>query len=236
MTSVLALAVAALALWRSSRAPDEFRPGDGPRELLARVEALEQRGRESAPVPTRTPAPQVLAPSAPTPSVDSSGPHLRDLERRLAALEEAFAKGGAPAQVVDLVAKAESARRIAIDRSRTDSERVAALDVLRTIPDARTHEVVAAMLDVLRSSKDVAVRRGAIHGLHGTKDPALVEPLIDALERDEDAGMREVAASDLDDFIADPRVVAALRRVVDDPRTPFRVLHQAASTLFTAPK
>ena len=71
--------------------------------------------------------------------------------------------------------------------------------------------------------------------LFGTKDENLLGPLLEALEHDTDDGVREVAAKGLEDFVTDPRVGPALRRVVELKDTPSRVLQQSASTLLKVP-
>ena len=233
--SLLALAGAAFALLRAGSLPaaapqPEEASATVPGALASpeRVDALERRLRaleERADLPRDA----SLTPTA-----------LAALERRVAALEQApAAPAPAPDAPVapllppappDANAGVEFLRASALDTRRTEAERVAALKGLRAVTGARTHEVVIAMVDLLRTSKDPKVREDVIKHLHGTKDPDLVQPMIEALLHDTDEEVRAKAADDIDDFVSDAQVVRALE-LAKDTDASQKVRKKAAKTL-----
>src|SRR5262249_3922947 len=89
---------------------------------------------------------------------------------------------------------AQDLQRTAGDPSRPETQRVQVLASLRGMPGGRSTAVVAAMIDLLRTSQSPQVRQDVIMHLHGCKDPALARVLADLLRSDPDENVRARAA------------------------------------------
>ena len=79
------------------------------------------------------------------------------------------------------------------------------LEMLRRLrihmaPKARSTEVIAAFIELARGTEDANIRRAIWTQMKGANDNLLVQALIKSLENDADAGVREQAASTLDDY------------------------------------
>ena len=103
----------------------------------------------------------------------------------------------------------EESRATVLDTTKTDRERLSALGELwmgtaglgRSNPEALSGEVVVAMVEMARSSDSPRIRSDVWSYLHGTSDPYLVQPLLDALANDSDERVRDVAARELTEFL-----------------------------------
>jgi hypothetical protein len=108
----------------------------------------------------------------------------------------------------------------AMDAGATAEERLAALRALRFAEweggDARTGEVVAAMVDLARTADDAGVRADVWRQLDEVADPAMLDPLLAALANDPDSEVREEAAETLAPFLPNPIVEAALRAAFEN--------------------
>ena len=90
--------------------------------------------------------------------------------------------------------------------------------------------VLPEMIHLARTSENGASRADVWRQMHGVKEPALMEALLDALAHDSFGGAREEAAESLDSFLPDPRVEAALRYAMDHDAS-AGVRSQAARSL-----
>ena len=112
-------------------------------------------------------------------------------------------------------------RRI-LDPSTSDRHKIAALKALRGRQidgqDARSHDVVVALLDLVDRAGDEDTRTDVYRNLHGVNDPALRDSMLRSLASDPSRQVREKAAEDIDTFLPDASVEAALRTAADtDP-------------------
>ena len=219
----LAALVHSLLAGGSEREAAAVAPPSPSSELVARVEALERSLAELA----ARPAPLAARPAAPTerePVVEAVGAdELAELRVRVAALERSGSTD--PGSVERRVREEERALReqqdveaslgIALDPTASEEDRLLALGRLRHSEladgsDARTPEVVDAMILLAETTADPAVRADVFRQLHRSGDPALKGPLLVALASDPSAEVRSEAAETLGDYLDDPAVVAAL--------------------------
>lgn len=161
------------------------------------------------------------------------------LERRLAALEDSLgapggelASRGRATQTAREEPDVSESQRRALDATLSDAERVRELGVLRFRKDqlgndARSPEVVAAMIAIAQVSADEELRADIWRQLHRSGDPALRDPLLWSLQYDPSADVRSEAAETLDDFNSDPAVAAALRHAAE--HDPDRSVRKEAS-------
>ncbi len=152
------------------------------------------------------------------------------LEQRLVQLEQSLEQsrmpaGASPAPQPDIT----QARQVALSPQASIEERLAALRALR-MDNARTSDVVRAMLQVQAGSKDPKVRADIFRQLSGVKDPILKPPLINALLKDEYPKVREEAAETLAPFLEDPYVRSALSAAAQNDADE-KVRRQARETL-----
>ncbi len=244
--SVLACVASGVALFRNSHAPSvsdalpdpiaiQVRELDGQlaqlRSDMARLEANyhESGSTRSSEVPA------VAARPAP------------EIEARLAALELQYAtiqkqlkdraiSGALEAQSLAAVKPTEpkEAQRIAMDVRASEKDRLAAFSALRNKKvdgeDARSHDVILAMLDIAEHSDDENSRLDVYRNLHGANDPAARDSMLRALAGDPSARVRQKVAQDIDTFLADPLVQRGLRSAADTD-TDAGVRGQALMTL-----
>lgn len=105
------------------------------------------------------------------------------------------------------------------DARLSDDERLQALR--QANQGVRTsNEVVAAAIDLARSSPNPQTRSSVWGALGRTAHPAVAQPLVDALLTDGDAGVRRVAAEGLRNHLRDPSVRAALESAAAGDRSP----------------
>ena len=121
-----------------------------------------------------------------------------------------------------------------MDPRASDAAKIAALKALRGQQiggqDARSHEVVLALIELVNRSDDPNARTDVYRNLHGVDDPTLRESMLRSLSSDPSPMVREQAAKDIDTFLADPSVAAALRSAAEsDPD--LKVRTHAAETL-----
>jgi len=120
----------------------------------------------------------------------------------------------------DLIAAAQATF---LNTSLGEDERLAALYRISaatgSLPDAVFSEaVVAALVQIMTTSADLQNRRSAVLSVRGLDDASLVEPLLYVLSYDAETEVRRVAASTLHEYVDEPRVADALRRIVaEDP-------------------
>jgi hypothetical protein len=165
---------------------------------------------------------------APTPhaDADSSAARIEALKERVDALEKK-AERSAPAVVafgpVTPEAKAATLRestRIATDRAASEKDRRAALSQLRGMQtddgkDARTHDVVLAMVEIAENSADEESRLDVYRNLHNSDDSAVKDSMVRALQKDASAKVREKVAQDVDCYLDDPLVESALQNAAN---------------------
>jgi HEAT repeat protein len=99
-------------------------------------------------------------------------------------------------------------------------------------PELRA-QVVLEILGWLEGVQDPATRTFIVRNLHGVKSPEIKAPLLELLERDADATVREEAAETLDDYLDDAQVRAALEQAAATDAEPS-VRKQAAAALIKA--
>jgi hypothetical protein len=148
-----------------------------------------------------------------------------ELQKRVAALEAAVAAlrrppdsrqlAAQPAPAEDLTA----AQRKILDPRASDRDKIAALKALRGRridgQDALSHDVVVALLGVLDHAEDADTRTDVIRNLHGVNDPALRDSMLRSLTSDPSPQVRGKAAEDINTFLPDVAVEAALRSAAD---------------------
>jgi HEAT repeat protein len=154
---------------------------------------------------------------------------VADLAQRLARLEqlaatiEASHAGGRRLTPEAMAA----ATRTVLDRQASAEDRAAALTLLRPNDgrsDGRTHEVVAAALEVIQAPEtSPKLRAGMIRDLDRLNDPALKDPLVGILSRDTDGRTRREVVETLAGFYDDPHVRSLIERLKDtDPEPQVR--------------
>jgi outer membrane murein-binding lipoprotein Lpp len=245
--SVLACTLSGAVLWRSAGThaiPDTV-PGPSATEMtrlsgdvqklqadVARLEADGQAtaGVETRPVPDRStdPSPEIarrLAALEQEIAALQGQVNLLTSERELAARKLTEAK---PIEVSD-------AQRIATDRRASEKDRLAALSGLRFRKtadgqDARSHDVIVAMLDIAEHSESEDSRLDVYLNLHGADDPAVKDSMLRALTQDASVKVRKKVAQDIDAYLDDPLVQSGLRRTAENDAD-LSVRTQAAETL-----
>ncbi len=246
--SLVSLAAATLALARGAPAAGGTSAGGTAAargavavpasDLARRLDALERAlGRLEREAPLAEPREPLEADAD-----AAAAPALAELEARVAQLEEVARAPARPTaasfepaaghgrEPVDLLAFQGTAN----DPAAPDEARLAALRALRGRRDAYGGDardaVALAMIELARTSADAAARADVWRQLHGVTDPALREPLLDALANDPVAKVREEAAETLDAFLPDAAVASALGAALkNDPDGGVR--KQAAETL-----
>ena len=105
-------------------------------------------------------------------------------------------------------------QEVATSSASSEQEKLAALRKLRFAKsndgDARTHEVIVAMIALANTTKHSSVRADVFRQLDGVTDPILEEVLLDALANDQDASVRSEAAETLAHYRSSARVAKAL--------------------------
>ncbi|MHC4379324.1 MAG: HEAT repeat domain-containing protein, partial [Planctomycetota bacterium] len=118
-----------------------------------------------------------------------------------------------------------------LDPELTDLERVEALESLNNLPlaEARSPEVVDAMLHLLPRIGDAEVLRDAIGHLGRVERPEFRDYLLDAASFHRSRHVREAAAIELTEFKSEPLVASVLGWLSsDDPDRGVRVGAQRA--------
>ena len=178
-------------------------------DLRSSLERLSSR-----PVLTAPAIPSVRDQAGPV-SLDQLHDWFWTLDQRMLGLEERINlanRSTARASTVQVQLEQEKARRTVLDSQAAPRDRLAALRTLRGSRggNARTSDVVQAMMTLLASSADGGIRADIFRQLSGVSDPLLKAPLLHALRNDPHAGAREEAAETLAAFVDDPAVRAAL--------------------------
>jgi hypothetical protein len=119
--------------------------------------------------------------------------------------------------------KDEAVRRI-LDPASDVAMKVRAHQELRGVPDAYSPAMVAELLKIGTMNPDGGVRAEVWCFFDGkSRLPAIVAPLVRALQADGDARAREEAADTLGSYLDDPIVEPALRHAADfDPSESVR--------------
>lgn len=218
-------------------------------ELRERLERLEAELRRPAPVVVPAGgagAEGGVVREAPPAVVDPA------ILQRLQALEQAvtaFGKrpiggpvsggpGGAPVVDEALARSREIAASQAtiLDPSRTDQERLAAWAGLRHQEDGWNDGVVAMMTQMGLSNASAAVRADVWRQADArSKHPAMGQALLQALQIDQEATVREEAAETLENYLDLPGVREALV-AARDRDTDAKVRRQAERTLSASEK
>jgi hypothetical protein len=115
----------------------------------------------------------------------------------------------------------KDSQRVAMDRRASEKDRVDAFSQLRNKQaedgqDARSHDVILAMLDLAEHSDSEDSRMNVYRNLHGAKDSAARDGMVWGLAHDPSPKVREKIAGDLDTFAGDPQVDSALRQAYDN--------------------
>jgi hypothetical protein len=219
--AVAALALAAVALWRTSKEGDESRAA-----LERRVTALEQRPRSA---PLFAP---VRAGARPTPAAGGEvTAKMEELHQRLAALEAEAAERRHAREEQDRRKQEDLkwARSAILDRAEAPERRLRALKMLRGA-DERTHVVTLATLELLqRQDVDTDTRSDLISELKGVTFPEVKAPVVGFLASSHE-DTRNEAVQVLRWYFDDPAVVAAVTRIRDQDPSP-NVRRQAARRL-----
>jgi hypothetical protein len=226
----LACAVAAL-FFRTAPPPSATAELQPIREELARLTRLvdkAMKARDQQPAAASVPAGETVSQDGVT--IRQVHEWAWGLEQRLVQLEQslqqALPNGNPSAAPPPDVAQA---RQAALNVNASAEERLAALRTLRTA-DARSSEVVEAMLRLQANSQDPAVRADIFRQLSGVKDATLKPPLINALLKDAHPKVREEAAETMAPFLTDPYIRSALTSAAQND-TDEKVKAQARETL-----
>jgi flagellar basal body-associated protein FliL len=245
--SVLAGVLVGAALWRSADAHSTpaAAPGPGANQVQRLAKDLEKlqadvarldadnhatAGVETRPVPDRStdPSPEIAR-------------RLDALEQQIAALQgrmdqmpseqELAARKLTEAKRIEV----SDVQRVATDRSANEKDRLAALRGLRDTKtadgqDARSHDVIVAMLDIAEHSESEDSRLDVYRNLHGADDPAVRDSMLRALTQDSSSKVRKKVAQDIDTYLDDPLVQSGLRRTAESDAD-LSVRTQAAETL-----
>lgn len=152
------------------------------------------------------------------------------LEQRLVDLEQRVAETRAgPGTLSPPAPDIAQSRAVAINPHAPAEDRLAALRALRAA-DARTADIVQAMLNLQATATDPKVRADVFRQLSGVTNPIMKPHLINGVLKDQDPKVREEAAETLAPFRLDPYVQAALRSAAqNDPDE--KVRKQALETL-----
>lgn len=256
LCSLVAAAIGGLAgaalvmVWQPGNQVSLPAPIQGdPGELRERLERLEAEVRRPAPAVVPAGGAGVegaIVREAPPAVVDPA------ILQRLQALEQAvtaFGKrpiggpvsggpGGAPA-VEDALAKSReigASQATILDPSRTDQERLAAWAWLRHQADGWNDGVVAMMTQMGLSNASAAVRADVWRQADArSTHPAMGQALLQALQIDQEATVREEAAETLENYLDLPGVREALV-AARDRDTDAKVRRQAERTLSASEK
>jgi hypothetical protein len=212
LLALVALVCAAAALLLRNASPPPATAELQPiRDELARLTHLvgeAMKARDHQPAAASAPAGETVSQDGVT--IRQVHEWAWGLEQRLVQLEhhlaDALPGGNTSAEPPADVAQA---RQAALNVNASAEERLAALRTLRTA-DARSSEIVQAMLQLQANSQDPAVRADIFRQLSGVKDATLKPPLINALLKDAHPKVREEAAETMAPFLADPYIRSAL--------------------------
>jgi hypothetical protein len=157
-----------------------------------------------------------LAPAVPPELLE----RLAALEQSVAALQkQARQPPAAPPKSAAGVADPRDAQRSATDPRSSEKDKLAALAALRGQKvdgeDARSHDVILALLDIAEHSESEGSRVDVYRNMHGVTDLALRDSMLRALAGDPSVKVRLKVAQDLDTFLPDALVVAGLRQAAD---------------------
>ena len=121
--------------------------------------------------------------------------------------------GRAVPNPADLRWSVEFYQRVATSATASASTRIQAAAMLRRLPDAsaRSRDVVASLIDLLRSIVHHDDRRNLVHALGDLPDDRIVQPLMELMLHDRSRHVRESAAIELTIFRDLPPVATALR-------------------------
>ena len=135
-------------------------------------------------------------------------------DQKAAAMRKAAEEADRAKVEATLALGKEEARRLFLDRSKTEEERMVALGRLRSLRGV-DREVITEACALFRASTKPGIREWMLRDLHGTKDPDLKALFLEAMRSDPDEKVRERAARDVDDYLDDPEVRQALEQVRD---------------------
>ena len=104
-----------------------------------------------------------------------------------------------------------------LDVTLREKDRISALAGLHyAFDDLRSGAVAAAAVELAANSDNERTRGQVWRYLQGTKDPYLVQPLLDALAYDSSQYVRREAATTLEDYIEEPGVRDALATAMEN--------------------
>jgi len=185
-------------------------------ELQSRLEAL-----SAAPNDFSTRSPAAESPLAHAAAIAELQKRVSDLETAIAALQRL---ASAPRQIADEPVNPDvvAARNVILDPRASDKAKIAAMRALRGVKingqDALSHDLVLALLGIVDRSADPRARRDVYMNLHRINDPSLRDAMLSSLVNDPDPSVREKVAEDIDSFLPDPAIEAALHSAADsDP-------------------
>ncbi len=173
-------------------------------EIASLRRAVDEAARQRTPVVS---APETTSPDGVT--IRQVHEWVWGLEQRLVQLENVSGQNSVAASGAPAPPDIAQSRQIALNPQASPEERLAALRTLRAA-NARTSDVVQAMLQLHATSANPDVRADIFRQLSGVKDAILKPPLINALLKDEHPKVREEAAETLASFLADPYVRSTL--------------------------
>jgi hypothetical protein len=189
---------------------------------------LDQLTRDVEALPTASapaPAPERVEVKPPPPPLD-----LGPVTSRIDALEAKLDRLIDPSKEQELAARKlaeasqrglKDSQRVAMDRRASEKDRVDAFMQLRNKQtedgqDARSHDVILAMLDLAEHSDSEDSRMNVYRNLHGATDSAARDGMLWGLAHDPSPKVREKIAGDLDTLAGDPLVDSALRQAYDN--------------------
>jgi hypothetical protein len=192
--------------------------------LLGRLDQI-ARGVEASPMAS-APAPERIEvqPPAQPPPLDL-GPITSRIDTLEAKIDLLIDPSKEREQAGRKLAEAaqrglKDSQRVAMDRRASEKDRIDAFQQLRNKQtedgqDARSHDVILAMLDLAEHSDSEDSRMNVYRNLHGANDLAARDGMLWGLAHDPSPKVREKIAGDLDTFAGDSLVESALRVAAD---------------------
>jgi HEAT repeats len=237
--SVAALIVATVAVLHRPDPPIVEATGDDAREhqiqelsnqvaqLRASIDLNRAPGEASSRQPVLDPTPE-------------QGSKIAELQKRVSELEAAVAalrRSASPPQLGAEKAPSKDvaeARRVILDPRASEKDKLAAMRALRGMKvngqEALSHDLVLSLLDLVDRSEDASARQDVYRNLHRINDPALRDSMLRSLTSDSSPLVREQCAKDIDTFLPDAAIEAALQSAADAD-TNERVRSEALKSL-----
>jgi HEAT repeats len=148
--------------------------------------------------------------------------------KRLEALESSYAALRRQLKQVNDVSSASTAEKpdlrdmqgVVTNRRASEKQKLEAMKALRNQKidgqDALSRDVILPLIDIAEHSQDEESRLDVYRNLHGVNESALRDSMLRALANDPSAKVRQKVAQDIDTFLPDAQVEAALKQAADN--------------------